>query len=97
MDVQHGCLNDAAGCFNCYHFPAGQVICKNGFNFPINTYIYGDEVEDYDLTTMINEYVEGVDFTVEGELQEEELGRILDCLFISTSIKRRIKRLLFPS
>lgn len=95
IQVEPGCLNDIEGCFNCYHFAAGQIICENGFSFPIDTFLYGDEVEDYDLVILSDNYVPDVDFQIEGKLVDKEFQNLIDCLKASTSLKRKIRRYLF--
>lgn len=95
VNVFHGCINDEERCFNCYLFKAKKIICDNGFCFDLNTYIYGNEVEDYDVETLSEVYaIEGIDFNIVGNLSKEEYLSLYQCLTNSSSLKRKIKRLL---
>ena len=91
----HGCINIDERCFNCYLFKAGQSICDNGFHFDLHTYIYGSEVEDYDVAVLRSVYlIEGVDYEIKGKLIDNEYSALMKCLKDSGSVKRKIKRLL---
>ena len=93
IQTDHGCNNDADRCFNCYAYQANKVITDNGFSFPINTYVYGNEVEDYSLQTLQLVYkIEGVDYEIMGTLTQQEYTDLCTCLKQSTSIKRGIKK-----
>lgn len=82
-------------CFNCYVFEPGKVICENGFSFNQPTYIYGSQIEDYEIDILEEVYpIPGVDFEEKGVLLQKEFQDILDCIRNSSSIKRKIKRLL---
>lgn len=92
---QHGCINHDDRCFNCYAFEAGREICENGFSFDLPTFIYGNQVEDYEIEIMEDVYsIPGVDYEEMGVLTENEFQAILDCIRNSSSTKRKIKRLL---
>ena len=91
----HGCVNLDDRCFNCYVFAQGKPICTNGFAFPLPTYIYGHQVEDYEVEIFEDIYqIKGVDYEEVGELEKHELASILHCIVNSASTKRKIKRLL---
>lgn len=93
IQTEHGCNNDTDRCFNCYAFQANRVITQNGFSFPINTFIYGNEVEDYMLQTLeLNYKIEGIDYEIMGILTKQEYKDICACLKQSTSIRRGIKK-----
>ncbi len=95
IQTEHGCNNDTERCFNCYAFQANRIITDNGFFFPINTYVYGNEVEDYTLQTLqLNYRIAGVDYEIMGNLTKQEYSDLCACLKQSTSIKRGIKKQL---
>lgn len=95
IQTEHGCNNDTERCFNCYAFQANRIITDNGFFFPINTYVYGNEVEDYTLQTLqLNYRIAGVDYEIMGNLTKQEHSDLCACLKQSTSIKRGIKKQL---
>ena len=93
--IEHGCINIDERCFNCYLFQAGKVICDNGFAFDQSTYVYGNEVEDYDVKILESVYlIENVDYEIAGTLIQSEYQALLSCLKESASVKRKIKKLL---
>lgn len=95
IQTAHGCNNDVERCFNCYAYQADRVIADNGFSFPQNTYVYGNEVEDYSLQTLqLNYKIEGVDYEIMGTLTKHEYIALSKCLKQSTSIRRGIKKYL---
>ena len=95
IQVEHGCNNDPERCFNCYVFQESRVITDSGFSFAMNTYIYGNEVEDYILQTLESNYqIEGVDYEILGSLTKQEYTHLCACLKQSTSIRRGIKKYL---
>lgn len=93
IQTDHGCNNDTERCFNCYAFQSNRVITDNGFSFPVNTYIYGNEVEDYALHILqLNYRIEGVDYEIMGKLTKQEYDNLCACLKQSTSIRRGIRK-----
>jgi hypothetical protein len=95
VNQTHGCINLDEHCFNCYLFEPGKVICENGFSFDLHTFIYGNEVEDYEVAKLASRYgIEGVDFEIAGTLAPSEYNALMRFLTESRSIKRRIKNLL---
>jgi hypothetical protein len=95
IDISHGCINDDDRCFNCYLFEGGREICVEGFYFDMNTYVYGNEVEDYKTEQLMAVYgIEGVDYNIIGHLTEKEFHQLYECIKVSKSIKNKIKRML---
>lgn len=95
VNVPHGCVNFDERCFNCYVFEANKPIGKNNFSFPMTTYLYGDEVEDYQVELIEDVYkIEGIDYEIMDTLKTEEYNNIIDCLLKSGSVKRKIKKYL---
>jgi hypothetical protein len=95
VNITHGCINNEERCFNCYVFQKHKVVCSNGFYFEMDTFIYGNEVEDYEIDTLSQVYaIEGIDFEHVGNLTKEEFDALYICLKESSSTKRKIKKLL---
>lgn len=95
LNKKHGCVNIDDRCFNCYLFEPGKAVCDNGFAFDLPTFIYGNQVEDYDLEIMEDKYrIKGVDYEEMGILKDEEFAAIIKCILNSSSTKRKIKKLL---
>lgn len=57
VTIDHGCINMDERCYNSYLFKKGQIIGGNGFSFHISTFIYGDQVEDYELEILETNYI----------------------------------------
>ena len=95
VNTLHGCINLDDRCYNCYVFEQGRSICENGFGFDLPTFIYGNQVEDYDIEILEEVYkIKGVDYEEKGMLTQQEFRSILECILNSSSTKRKIKRLL---
>lgn len=95
VDKKHGCVNLDERCFNCYIFEPGRTICENNFSFELPTFIYGNQVEDYELEILEAVYkIPGVDYEVKGSLNDSEFQAVLECILKSSSTKRKIKKLL---
>ena len=95
INAAHGCINHDDRLFNCYIFESNRVIADNGFCFDMNTYVYGNEVEDYETAILSSIYaIEGVDYEIVGRLREDEYNNLYNCILNSSSTKRKIKRLL---
>lgn len=95
IQKNHGCLNDDSRCFNCYMFEKNRPVCTNGFSFPLDSFIYGNELEDYEVSILKQVYpIPNVDYEVKGNLTNQEYSALLDCLKNSSSVKRKIKKLL---
>ena len=95
VDVTHGCINYEDRLFNCYAFESGRSITDTGFAFPIATFIYGNEVEIYEVSILSTVYqVKNIDYEIMGTLTNEEYSALYNCLKNSSSIKRGIRKLL---
>lgn len=95
LSQTHGCINYDDGCFNCYVFEGGRAICDNGFSFRTHTFVYGNEVENYEMSILKSIYpIEGVDYYIEGNLLSNELDELIKCIKESKSVYRKIKRML---
>ena len=94
IDIDHGCVNKDDRCFNCYLFQAKKPICDNGFGFELLTFIYGDEIEAYDVKTVEANYYLGVNYKGEGRLTNEEFSALIGCFANSDSVKGKHKKAL---
>ena len=76
-------------------FEQGKTVCTIGFYFPLNCFIYGNEVEDYEVSIFQSVYpIQNVDYEIKVQLTSTEFQALLECLKSSASIKRKIKKLL---
>jgi hypothetical protein len=92
---KHGCINIEKINFNCYLFIKEKVITDNGWSFPIDTYVYGGQVDTFDKGIFEEIYaVEGVDYELKGKLVEIEFENLKKCIINSLSVKRKIRNQL---
>lgn len=93
--IQHGCLEVPESGINCYIFVANQPITKNGWSFPLNTFLYGMWLDDYNIDVLNEHYpIERVEYEIIGQLTDEELAKVIACFANSSSVKRKYKRWL---
>lgn len=93
--IYHGCIEDADSCINCYVFKKGQVITGCGFSFDLDTFLYGQWLDEYNLNNLNDRYqIEGIEYRVIGELLADELRSVIDCFINSAVVKRKFKRWL---
>jgi len=90
-----GCIEVPESCINCYIFQAKQPVTTDGWSFPLNTYLYGMWLDDYNVEVLNQNYqIEHVDYEIIGELTEKELANVIACFANSSSVKRKYKRWL---
>jgi len=95
LELQHGCLEMPDACINCYIFKAGKQVTKDGWCFELDTMLYGNWIDDYQVETLTEKYpIEGVNYEIKGEILDEELTNIINCFANSKTVKRKYKRLL---
>lgn len=94
VNKDHGCINIDEHCYNCYRFAKDHPICENGFAFDQHCFIYGDQVEDYEMEDLASTYILNVSYIIIDVLTKAEYNAIIQCLLISNSVKRKIKKFL---
>lgn len=85
-----GCVNFPERCVNAYVFAAGEQV-TDIFAFPLRTYVYGEQVDEYSQI-----YLDKMGANIEdlGLLPLERLEALRQCLKQSPLIKRKYYRLL---
>jgi len=95
LTINHGCIEIPEGCINCYIFKSNVNITKNNWAFQLDTFLYGQWIDDYDIELLKDIYpVEAIDYQIIGELTDTELQNVIKCFKNSASVKRKYKRLL---
>lgn len=98
QDHVPGDLSDRTGCVsfpergvNAYVFAAGEQVTDTGFVFPLKTYVYGEQVDEYSQS-----YLDAMGSKVEdlGLLPSDRLEVLRQCLKQSPLIKRKYYKLL---
>lgn len=95
VNKTHGCINIDERCFNCYAFESKKIVGQSGFSFDLPTFVYGDQVDNYELELMQDIYkIKGVDYEILDILIDAEFAELINCIKNSGSTKRKIKRVL---
>jgi|WetSurMetagenome_2_1015567.scaffolds.fasta_scaffold02843_2 hypothetical protein len=92
---KHGCIDNPEINFNCYYLKKGQIITKNGWGFPKDTFVYGFRLALFSLSDLYGKYkIEDADYQIIGELLDSEYKAIISCMRNSPSVKRKYRRSL---
>ena len=92
---KHGCIDEPQYRVNCYCFQPDKIITQNNFAFPVETFVYGYQVDRFDKNKFDSMYViDGVDYIIIGALLEEEYTSLINCIKNSSSVSRKIRRWL---
>ncbi|GHT18552.1 hypothetical protein AGMMS4957_01040 [Bacteroidia bacterium] len=96
LPKKHGCIEDSRSNFNCYYFEKGRIISEcNTFFFPLDTYIYGEQVDVMSKNLLNSQYqTENKDYIKLCNLSSTEFDLIRNCLINSASVKRKIQKYL---
>jgi len=96
IDISHGCKNINERKFNCYVFERKRCICDNGFSFDLQTYVYGNQVDNFTAKSISlnSPSSQGIKYSVKGQLNNNEFNDLKKCIVSSNSIINRIKKLL---
>ena len=96
IEKRHGCINNDEMRVNCYFFESKRIISDCGtFGFPIDTYVYGEQVQMLSLKKLNEAYPqEGKDYLKLASLSKDEFKALRQCLYSSGSTKNKIKRYL---
>lgn len=93
IEKKHGCINNAAMQVSCYYFSPQNTITDTGFSFPLETYLYAEQVNEISEENFANNYqFENIDYNVLGTINNIEFNAIIKCLTDSPTIKNRYKR-----
>lgn len=97
IEQVHGCLEVPDGNICCYIFKSNRIICNNGWSFELDTYLYGEYLDQFEASQLDDIYpIENIDFEIIGTLTAEELAAVTACFASSASVKQKYKKLLRP-
>lgn len=95
LAADYGCVEIPEACFNCFVFKAGVAVTTNNWAFPLDTFVYGQQIDEYEIATLQDIYpVPGLDYKIVGRLMKFEFTQLKTCFSQSASVKRRFRRLL---
>lgn len=93
--IQNGCVELPEINLNCFIISKSQIVTDCGKQFDFNTHLYGHQLDDYDIDSMIEIYPnEGSDYIIWGKMKPELFNSLLNCFRQSKSVKRKYKKLL---
>jgi len=94
-DKIHGCIDMPDSCISCYVFQQKIPVTKCGWYFDLDTFLYGNWLDDYDVRALQETYrIEGIEYEIIGQLTDAELENVRKCFRNSSVVKRRYKKLL---
>ena len=92
---KHGCLEIPEASFNSYIFEGRRSVTTDGWAFPLDTYVYGQQIDEYDISVLKDIYpVEGLDYRIIGKLANIEFTQLKECFVKSANVKRKYRRIL---
>lgn len=90
-----GCIDLPHADQNAFVFKEGEIVTNHNFSFTKRTYLYGRNVSSITNSDFKSRYpVEGVHFENKGKLKKRILDKIIECYKNSSTIPRKIKKLL---
>lgn len=93
--IERGCIEIPDINFNCFVFASNEAVTKCNRFFDFTTYIYGYQLDNYDISEMRDIYrVEGIDFEIFGEMKPEIFEELIHCLRNSRAVKKKFTRAL---
>ena len=95
LQSTYGCLEIPDSGIGCYAFQSGVSVATNNFAFPLDSYLFGQHLDEYNSLTINDMYpFEGINYDILGCLKIDTLVAVIDCFKNSASVKRRFRRLL---
>lgn len=94
-NIAYGCLELPDININCFILPKDLVITECGKSFDFKTYLYGHQIDEYDIDLLEEIYPnEGSDYKIWGKFKSEIFSELINCFKNSKSVKRKFKKLL---
>ncbi len=95
ITIDFGCIELPDSNFNCFVISNTQAITECNKKFDFTTYIYGHQLDIYEISMLKNVYkIEGSDYEVYGKIKFEIFDQLLKCLKTSKSVKYKYLKLL---
>jgi len=95
QEKQEGCIEISESNFNCFAIPATTCVTECEKHFPRKTFLYGQNIDEYDIELMKALYpLENIDYKIWGKMKQCLFEDLLCCFRNSKAVKRKYKRLL---
>lgn len=92
---QRGCIEVPGANFNCFVIDSAEPVTVCNKCFPRTTYIYGFQLDTYQLTDMSTNYVhDGIDYNIFGEMKPAIFRSLLHCLKNSRVVPKKYLKIL---
>jgi hypothetical protein len=93
--IKNGCVELPDINLNCFVISNTQIVTECGRQFEFPTYLYGHQIDDYEIEDMKEIYPnEGSDYIIWGKMKSEIFEELLNCFKSSKSVKRRYRKFL---
>lgn len=93
--IQNGCLELPDINLNCFVISKNQTVTDCGKCFDFTTYLYGYEIDEYDISLMEEIYQnEGSDYIIWGQMESNLFVNLITCFKSSKSVKRKYSKQL---
>lgn len=93
--LEKGIFEDKSRAISAYKFKAGESVCKEGFSFSVDTFLYGEALHEYDCNFFEQQMREGlIDITLCGQLLPEIYNDIREFIRNSCKVRIRFKRMI---
>lgn len=90
-----GCIDLFDSSFNCYVISNTTQVTECGKSFPLKTFIYGHQIEEYLVKDLEVQYPkEGVNYSRWGKMDATVFSNLISCLSTSRVVKNKFKRKL---
>lgn len=95
IKVDNGCIERPSINFNCFVISNALEVTECGKKFNFNTYIYGHQIDEYEVSMLREIYpLEDTDYVIWGKMKKGVFNALIACLKNSKSVKRKYRRLL---
>ena len=99
IEMRRGCLDISERQLNTFVFLSNEVISidaeGNEFAFPLDTFIYGADIDTYPVSTFIKQLQDNdTSILLLGKLQDGIFQELKECLKSSRMVKNKFRRLL---
>jgi len=90
-----GCIDMPEINLNCFFITPDVCVTECGKHFSRNTFLYGQNIDDYDVEMMKELYpLENTNYIVWGKMKKKLHNKLINCFINSKSIKRKYRALL---
>jgi len=89
-EIEFGCVELAEISLNCFVISPNVAITECNKFFDVPTFIYGHQLDTYDLPTLQSTYrIELSDYEIFGKMKSDIFSKLIECLKNSKSVKQK--------